>query len=211
MLLNAISLSIYMLDVAIFGLGNPGLEYKETRHNLGFIILDYISSLNNLLWQHKKKLYSDISEYNIESKKVAFIKPMTFMNNSGICVQSVLNYYKLNASKVIVIYDDMDLPFCKMRCKIAGGSGGHNGIKSIDQAIGVEYLRMRVGIGRPENNFINSSDYVLHKFSKNELQHVKNISKLISDQISCFSEFNLLALQQLANYINNTNLINEKK
>lgn len=195
-----------MVDIAIFGLGNPGLEYQYTRHNLGFIILDYIASLNNLLWQNKKKLHSFISEYNLSNQKFAFIKPTTFMNNSGICVQNILNYYKLTSTKVVVIYDDMDLPFCKVRCKIGGSSAGHNGIKSIDKSIGIEYFRVRIGIDKPDNNFISSTDYVMQKFSKSELQHIKVISEILSDKMLSFSSPNLDTLQKVANDINNRNL-----
>lgn len=195
-----------MVDVAIFGLGNPGLEYQYTRHNLGFIILDYIASLNNLLWQEKKKLHALLSENSMENKKLVFIKPTTFMNNSGICVQNILNYYKLASTKIVIIYDDMDLPFGKVRCKIEGGSAGHNGIKSIDKFVGTQYFRVRVGIGRPENNFINSADYVMQKFSKIELQSIKTISQVISDKILCFTGSDLLSMREVANYINNINL-----
>lgn len=193
-----------MVDVAIFGLGNPGAEYQDTKHNLGFIILDYIACLNNLLWQHKKKLHAEITEYKKENKKILFIKPITFMNNSGVCVQSLLNYYKIDPQKTVVIYDDMDLDFCKVRCKFAGSSAGHNGIKSIDKAIGQEYFRVRIGIDRP--SFMNSADYVLQNFSKSELRQVKAIAEILSEQILRFSDADLSSMIQVANYINNTNL-----
>ena len=130
----------------IVGLGNPGKEYENTRHNVGFMVADTIFKEYGFA-NFKDKFDGLIAEGKIEGEKVYLLKPHTFMNLSGNSVIKAANFYKILPENIIVIHDDMDLPIGKIKAKIGGGSGGHNGIKSIDAAITPNYNRIRIGIG----------------------------------------------------------------
>lgn len=164
----------------IVGLGNRGDNYQNTRHNIGFVAVDAISRLYNFTWSYKSKFNADIAVGECILGKVILCKPMTFMNLSGLSVQSLVSFYKIPTESVIVIHDDIDLALAKIKHKIGGSSGGHNGIKSIDKSIGKNYHRLRIGIGRPHNLDYDISDYVLGKFTKEEEQLlVEPISQLV--------------------------------
>ena len=146
----------------IVGLGNPGSEYTGTRHNVGFMILDSFE----LQFTNEKKFNALICVKNINNEKVIFVKPQTFMNNSGFSVFKVANYYNIGSEDILVIHDDMDLELGTFKIKSHGSSGGHNGIKSIIESLKTdEFCRLKVGIDHPSENTI---DYVLGKFSKQE-------------------------------------------
>ncbi|MBP9829223.1 MAG: aminoacyl-tRNA hydrolase [Proteobacteria bacterium] len=130
------------------GLGNPGQQYLMTRHNIGFMVVDAVS-LNYNFPIFRKKFQSEFSERKIRDVNIGLIKPQTFMNLSGVSVQSAMAFYKLKPEQIIVIHDDLDLIPGQIKVKFGGGSGGHNGLKSIDQAIGNGYWRLRLGIGHP--------------------------------------------------------------
>ncbi len=150
----------------IVGLGNPGPNYAKTRHNIGFMVIDELVS------RFKAKKISS-SAFNGELFKFQehfLLKPLTFMNLSGESIQKVKNFYKIDT--VIVIHDDLDLPFGTLRFKFGGGHGGHNGLKSTDEKISCEYIRVRMGIGKPEHKGEVSS-YVLGKFNEDESRHLK--------------------------------------
>ena len=152
----------------IVGLGNPGREYMDTRHNVGFMALDALSKEYGLLFQTKSRFNSQLALGENNSESVVLCKPETYMNLSGEAVQSICSYYKIPLDKIIVIHDDIDLKFGKIAYKIGGGAGGHNGLKSIDKHIGANYHRIRMGIGRPEDKAYEISDFVLGKFSQEE-------------------------------------------
>ncbi len=157
------------------GLGNPGSQYEETRHNIGFKVID--------------KLVDDLSARDISKTsfhgtlfRVAntlFLKPTTFMNLSGKSVQPVKHFFKVELDDVIVIHDDIDLPFGALRFKKGGGHGGHNGLKSLDALITKEYLRVRVGVGKPEHKS-QVADYVLHDFYEEEKEDLKKLIDHVS-------------------------------
>ena len=150
----------------ICGLGNPGKKYFKTRHNIGFVLIEkLISNYNfvNVKKDKKKELYKGY----IGKKKCILIKPLTFMNLSGSVVLETLNFYKIKNSNLYVIHDDLDLKTAKIKIKIGGGNGGHNGLESIDNYIGKKYNRIRIGIDHPGNKDLVTS-YVLSKFSKIE-------------------------------------------
>ena len=150
----------------ICGLGNPGKKYFKTRHNIGFVLIEkLISNYNfvNIKKDKKKELYKGY----IGKKKCILIKPLTFMNLSGSVVLETLNFYKIKNSNLYVIHDDLDLKTAKIKIKIGGGNGGHNGLESIDNYIGKKYNRIRIGIDHPGNKDLVTS-YVLSKFSKIE-------------------------------------------
>lgn len=153
----------------IVGLGNPTPEYSHTRHNVGFMAIDKIVE-SGAKWQNAHNaIYTCV---NRGGKKYIFAKPQTFMNDSGRAVAALMTYYKIPLENITIIHDDMDLPIGKIRVKTGGGSAGHNGIRSIDAAVGNEYQRIRVGIGHPRdfNSPIAPSDWVLGKFPP-EQQH----------------------------------------
>jgi PTH1 family peptidyl-tRNA hydrolase len=145
------------------GLGNPGASYENNRHNIGFRVID------NLIDHYEATDVSKISFYGElhKSNNLLFLKPTTFMNLSGKSIQAVQNFYKVKIDDIVVIHDDLDIPFGAVRFKKGGGNGGHNGLKSIDSMIGVEYIRVRMGIDKPTYKS-QVADYVLHDFSKDE-------------------------------------------
>lgn len=155
----------------ITGLGNPGDKYKNTRHNVGFMVIDKMTEALSLKTNiNKSNFIADV----IKSSNNLFVKPLTFMNNSGQSVAAIADYYNIALEDIIVIHDDLDLPFGSVKFKIGGGHGGHNGLRSIDSHIGKEYIRVRVGIGKPQ--FKNDvANYVLSDFSKVELKQLEDI------------------------------------
>ena len=162
----------------ICGLGNPGKKYINTRHNLGFLLID------KLLQNYKFKLIKsnnkrELYKGSIGDHACILLKPMTYMNLSGSSVLEVMNFYKIKKSKLYVLHDDIDLKIGKIKIKIGGGNGGHNGLKSIDASIGKDYLRLRIGIGHPGNKNL-VSNYVLKKFSKDEEGIIENKLNIIN-------------------------------
>ena len=158
----------------LVGLGNPGPNNNNNRHNIGFKIIDAINKQFNLSKQ-KPKFKGLLTTGNIEDKKVYAIKPLTFMNNSGVCIKELIDYFKIDAKNVIVFHDDMDIDLGKVKAKFGGSSAGHNGIESIDKAIGKDYSRVRVGIGHPKNSKkVNS--HVLEDFNENEEEKIQDIT-----------------------------------
>ena len=164
------------------GLGNPTPDSENNRHNVGFKIIDSINKQFGLSKQ-KPKFKGLLTTGNIGKKKVYAIKPLTFMNNSGICIRELIEYFKIDAEDVIVFHDDLDVEFGKIKTKFGGSSAGHNGIASIDKFIGKDYSRVRIGIGKPKSN-IEVSDYVLQNFDEDESLGIEKISKDITDSIS---------------------------
>ncbi len=168
------------------GLGNPTPDSENNRHNVGFKIIDSINKTFSLSKQ-KPKFKGLLTTGNIKGKKVYAIKPLTFMNNSGICIRELLEYFKIDAEDVIVFHDDLDIEFGKIKAKFGGSSAGHNGIASIDKFIGKEYSRVRIGIGKPKTP-INVEDYVLQNFEDDELGGIDEISKNITESIGVLIE-----------------------
>ena len=159
------------------GLGNPTPNSENNRHNIGFKIIDAINNKFKLSKQ-KPKFKGLLTTGSINNKKVYAIKPLTFMNNSGICIRELMEYFKIDAEDVIVFHDDLDIDFGKVKAKFGGSSAGHNGIESIDKFIGKEYSRVRIGIGKPENK-MSVSDFVLDNFNNEE----KEILEIITSNI----------------------------
>mgnify|MGYP001240148227 CR=1 FL=1 len=164
------------------GLGNPTPDSENNRHNIGFKIVDAINQKFGLSKQ-KPKFKGLLTTGNINKKKVYAIKPLTFMNNSGICIRELIEYFKIDASDIIVFHDDLDIDFGKVKAKFGGSSAGHNGIESIDKFIGKDYSRVRIGIGKPKNG-IEDADYVLQNIDEDEMLELKNITDNIINSIS---------------------------
>ncbi len=151
----------------IVGLGNIGKEYSNTRHNIGFKMLDILSNKYNIKYKLDKKNNGYIAEKIINGENIILVKPTTYMNNSGICVKKIVEKYNIELKDLFIIYDDMDMELSKVKVKSKGSAGGHNGIKSIIENIGnKDYGRLKIGIGHPEKN--NVVDYVLGEFNKQE-------------------------------------------
>ena len=172
--------------ILFVGLGNPTPDSENNRHNVGFKIIDYINKEFGLSKQ-KPKFKGLLTTGNINNKKVYAIKPLTFMNNSGICIRELIEYFKIDAEDVIVFHDDLDVEFGKIKAKFGGSNAGHNGIASIDKFIGKDYSRVRIGIGKP-NSKIEVSNYVLQNFDEDEKIGIEKVSKNITDAISILVE-----------------------
>ena len=170
----------------LVGLGNPGPNYDNNRHNIGFKVIDAINQQFSLSKQ-KPKFKGLLTTGNINNKKIYAIKPLTFMNNSGICIRELIEYFKIDAENVIVFHDDLDVELGKIKVKFGGSSAGHNGIASIDKFIGKDYSRVRIGIGKPKNG-IEVADYVLQNFDEDETVGIKKISDSITESISILLE-----------------------
>jgi len=147
----------------IVGLGNPGNQYAGNRHNVGFMALDAIASAQGI-GPFRNKHQGLIAEGTIGGEKVLLLKPQTFMNRSGDSVKAVAQFYKIPTADIIVLYDELDLAPGKVRVKVGGGNGGHNGLRSIDPQIGLDYRRVRIGIGHPGKEFV--TPHVLGDFAK---------------------------------------------
>lgn len=177
----------------IIGLGNPGEKYQNTRHNLGFMVLDQLAKelgkVGKTNWESSLKLKSDILQINFSSEKVLLVKPKTYMNNSGMAVSLISSFYKIKPEDVVIVHDDIDLPLGTIRIRFGGASAGHHGAQSIINSLGVDkFWRVRLGIGRvghggegkrlqkiAKHKFINVEDYVLGNFSGHESGEVKKL------------------------------------
>ena len=162
-----------MNEIYIIGLGNPGKKYSNSRHNIGFLFLQNLSEKYNSNFLLKDKLKSFCSEFKTNDSTYRLFLPNTFMNNSGEAVLAIVNWYKINLNQIFIIVDDKDLPLGKIRFRKKGGSGGHNGLKSIIEKLQTQnFNRIRIGIGSPPNtggkNNFNTTSHVLGNFSEEE-------------------------------------------
>lgn len=170
----------------IIGLGNPSKEYENTRHNIGFMVLD--NYLGNITWQQKfNALYTSIS---INNEKIYFIKPLTYMNLSGDSVKEFVNFFKIEIKDILVIHDDLDLPLGSYRIKVNSSSGGHNGVKSLIERLGTNnFARLKIGISK--SNKENIKDYVLGHFSKEEIECLIKNYPTYNNIIDSFIKYDL--------------------
>ena len=165
----------------LVGLGNPSPENENNRHNIGFKIINAINQKFSLSKQ-KPKFKGLLTTGKIGDKKVYAIKPLTFMNNSGICIRELIEYFKIDATNVIVFHDDLDINLGKVTVKFGGSSAGHNGIESIDKFIGKDYSRVRIGIGRPESRSM-VTEHVLDNFTDEEENSITELTKNIAEHL----------------------------
>jgi len=157
----------------IVGLGNPGPQYAETRHNIGFLLVDLLAEVNKL--QFRAKFQGLWSEGNIEGERIFLLKPQTFMNLSGRSVRELINFYKISGDDLLIVHDDMDLSLGKIRLRDQGSAGGHNGIKSILAELGTErFGRLKLGVGRPPRDF-DPARYVLSPFAEDEMKPLDEV------------------------------------
>lgn len=166
--------------ILIVGLGNPGKQYEQTRHNIGFDVIDYMANKYNID-VNREKFKGICGEGFIENKKVILLKPLTYMNLSGESIRELANFYKLEDDEIIVVYDDISLDIGRLRIREKGSAGGHNGIKSIIQNLGGDkFPRVKVGVGQPKDNLVN---HVLGNFSKEDREHIEKVIPVVSDAI----------------------------
>lgn len=163
-----------MTNKLIVGLGNPGKQYENNRHNIGFKVIDYLAHKMALPLSEKVKFKAEFASGSIRDKKIFLLKPLTYMNLSGQSVAAVANFYKISLDNILVIHDEIDLKFADIRFKQGGGNAGHNGLKSISACVGNEYGRIRIGVGRPQNSNIEIADYVLQDFNPEENTIIEN-------------------------------------
>lgn len=182
----------------IVGLGNPGCEYENTRHNIGFQLLDYIASNKGLEFS-KDKFNASYLETNICGEKVFFVKPLSFMNLSGNVVNKFVSFYKIELNDILIIQDDLDMSFGKIRIVYNSSSGGHNGIKDIEKCLGSKkYARLKIGISNDKN--IDTKDYVLGKFSAEE-KKILEVDYIKLENV--IDDFCSMSLEQLMSKYNN--------
>ena len=181
----------------IVGLGNPGKEYDKTRHNVGFRMIDKITDNLNVEI-NKEKFDGKYGEKVINDEKYLFLKPQRYMNLSGTVIKQFVDYFKININDIIIICDDLDMEVGKIRLRTKGSSGGHNGLKDIEKNLGTsEYKRIKVGIAN--NKTIDTKDYVLGKFSKEENIIINNCEKIFVD---IFNDYLKLSFDKLMSKYN---------
>ena len=166
----------------LVGLGNPSPNNTNNRHNVGFLVIDAINKKFKLSKQ-KPKFKGLLTTGQIDEQKIYAIKPLTFMNSSGICIKELIDYFKIEAKDVFVFHDDMDIASGKVKVKFGGSNAGHHGIESIDKNIGKHYTRIRIGIGHPNKN-TTEAEHVLDNFSRDEKQNVEEVTKNIIESLS---------------------------
>jgi len=178
----------------IIGLGNPGKKYSTTRHNIGFAVIDSLVEYKSLKW----KEYKDCAVISL-CDNFLVVKPILFMNKSGPAIKHLIKKYNTDYEGIIVISDDMDIPFGRIQIKKGGSSGGHNGVESTIETLGTnEFCRMRIGIGRPPSN-VDVVDFVLSNFGQEEAIKMKSVISRASDAVSVFIESGLQKTMNLFN------------
>lgn len=173
----------------IVGLGNPEPKYDRTRHNIGFAAVDALAQSWQISLSENRKFQAEFGEGpGFKGRKIRLLKPLTYMNLSGQAIRATLDWYKLPPESVLVIYDDMDLPMGKLRLRLSGSAGGHNGMKSTISHLGTDrFPRLRIGIGKPQNSSTNGDkstiSYVLGKFTPEETLLIEKVLKLVVEAI----------------------------
>ena len=175
------------IKLIVVGLGNPGQEYKRTRHNLGFLVLDCLTKRHHTSFT-KRGMKAKWASVTYTDEKVALAKPQTFVNLSGQSIKALLKQFNLTEEELIVVHDDLDLPLGEVRRKVGGGSGGHNGLKSIiDELKTNEITRVRIGIGRPPGKK-DPAKFVLEPFSNSEKEEIKVAIEQAADEVETLIE-----------------------
>lgn len=178
----------------IVGLGNPGKEYENTRHNVGFMVIDELAKNpvfsaieKSLEFRSEKKFHANIAEFNIKGEKIILAKPQTFVNLSGDAVNKITSFYKIQPTDTWLIADDLELPLGKIRIRLSGSSGGHKGIESVIDGFSTQdFVRFRIGIGQTQtiHSKLDAKGYVLEKFSKREMPQIKAATQKAAEIIA---------------------------
>ena len=172
-----------MSIAVIVGLGNPGLKYRNTRHNIGFSLVDSFAEFFGAKWKTESQFHAETAPVDLKGHRLLLVKPNTFMNDSGRSIGAVLRYKKLSADSLLVICDDINLDFGKSKLNVSGSAGGHNGIVSILSQIDPNFLRYRIGIGSKPDKQMDLADYVLSKFSLNEQKILATLTPTYLEQL----------------------------
>jgi len=172
----------------VFAQGNPGLEYSQTRHNVGFMVLDVLADAENAPWKADSKIKAEIATITLEGEKVLLVKPQSYYNETGQVARALVDFYKLSpASDVLVIHDELALPFGTIRVREKGSDAGNNGIKSLNAHLGPDYARIRIGIWNELRDQIDDAAFVLSRFTKNEGEQLEQqISSIILPLVKQF-------------------------
>ena len=168
---------------SIIGLGNPGVSYVDTRHNIGFKFVDHLASNSASTWKNEKRFNAEISNCVVSGHRITLVKPLTYMNDSGQSFAKLLRYYRWEPQSVLVAFDEINLPLGEKKLSDRGGPGGHNGMASIINNGGSNVLRLRLGIGQKNNPNISLSDHVLGAFSAEDLQVLQDNTKQWSHSV----------------------------
>jgi PTH1 family peptidyl-tRNA hydrolase len=167
----------------IAGLGNPGSKYRNTRHNIGYALVDQLATKYGATWKHEARFEAEVAVIQHDKRKLMLLKPQTFMNASGRSLGTALRYRKLSAKSLLVIYDDLTLELGRIKLSVNGSAGGHNGIADILTQVGAGFARFRVGIGAKPHKEMDLADYVLSKFSKDEQTILADQSPIFLDHL----------------------------
>lgn len=182
----------------IVGLGNPGLAYKRTRHNIGFLIVEAFAKSQGLTWRKVSSIKGELAQGIVGEKRLFLLLPATYMNGSGEAVRRCLDYYDIPLEHLLIVADDISLPFGKIRMRPQGGAGGHNGLKSVEAYVRTQtYCRLRIGIGDREHGDL--ADYVLAHFSQEESEKLPEIIKQAVSILEIWILEGISAAMQIAN------------
>jgi PTH1 family peptidyl-tRNA hydrolase len=170
----------------IVGLGNPGAKYSLNRHNIGFLALDaYCAGIGNPKWKEDHQAF--VARLKIEDQEVLFVKPQTYMNKSGESVRALMDYYKIDLNQVLVLHDEIDIGYGAIKVHKNRGAGGHNGLKSINEMLGTQdYVRLKLGVGRPSNPQMDVASYVLQNFAAEEQASLHDFLNTAGDAVESF-------------------------
>jgi len=193
-----------MNEIYLVGLGNPGKKYSKSRHNIGFLVLECLSSKYNSNFLSKEKLKSSFSEFKINNSTYRLFLPNTFMNNSGDAVRAIVDWYKIDLDQIFIIVDDKDLPLGKIRFRKKGSSGGHNGLKSIIEKLQTQqFNRIRIGIGSPpSNNGTNNSNTISHVLGNISLEEKIILDKVYKRVIKSIEQISIKKEECIMNELN---------
>ena len=193
-----------MNEIYLIGLGNPGKKYSQSRHNIGFLLLENLSKKYNSNFLLKDKLKSSCSEFKINDSTYRLFLPNTFMNNSGDAVRAIIDWYKINLDQLFIIVDDKDLPLGKIRFRKKGGSGGHNGLKSIIEKLQTQnFNRIRIGIGSPPSiEGTNNYNTISHVLGNISLEEKSTLDKVYERVIESLEQINIKKEEFIMNELN---------
>ncbi|MBE9127570.1 MULTISPECIES: aminoacyl-tRNA hydrolase [unclassified Coleofasciculus] len=181
---EATSAPTLVIPQLIVGLGNPGSQYNQTRHNIGFAVVDSLARRGQMSWSENRRFQAMLAEgTGVTGDKIRLLKPLTYMNRSGQAIRAAIDWYKLPAESVLIVYDDLDLPVGRLRLRLSGSAGGHNGMKSAIAHLGTQnFPRLRIGISKSGKDK-DTVSHVLGKFSPQESQIVSEVLQLATDAI----------------------------
>lgn len=170
----------------IIGLGNPGAKYKQTRHNIGFLLVEELADRWSAAWREEKKFEARLATGMCVGRKALLCQPLTYMNASGSAARRLADYYRVPIGQLLVVVDDADLPMGEMRLRPSGGTGGHHGLESVEACLGTSgYARLRLGIGRGREGR-QITGHVLGRFSKGDEEWLEAVLKRSADQVECW-------------------------